>query len=151
MVSVIRVQPLARSCNAQFMRTHGAYVEASISVLSEYSQWPTPDGWVGSVANHIADMRPPHTHRTALCCLQPSMQWARKASRSTRKRMLAADGFQATQTTAIQTHTTGRGCVRGQFTISRTCYRHTRIVRLCSPECSHLFVGATKSASSTST
>ena len=84
MVSVIRVQPLARSWNAQFMRTHGAYVEASISVLSEYSQWPTPDGWVGSVANLIADMRPPHTHRTALCCLQPSMQWARKASRSTR-------------------------------------------------------------------
>ena len=28
----------------------------------EYSQTPTPDGWVGGVVNHIEVMRPPHTH-----------------------------------------------------------------------------------------
>ena len=45
------------------------------------------------------------------------------------QRMLA-HRIQATQTTAMQTHTI-EGCVRGQFAVSRTRYHHTRIVRRC--------------------
>ena len=40
-----------------YANSHVAHVEASLS----------PDGWVGCVAHHIADMTP-HMHRTALCC-----------------------------------------------------------------------------------
>ena len=63
---------------------------------------------------------------------------------------MPSHGVQATQPTtgtALQTHTM-EGCVRGQFAILRTCYHHTRIVRLYKPQTHrHSYVGETRSAS----
>ena len=128
MVSVVRIPFLSKLWNAKCMPTHDANVEAPL-YCHEYRQAPTPDGWVGGVVHHIADMRPPRTHRMALCCRQPSMRLLRKESRLTRNVCLPTVSTQHKLLLLRNKPIQQRGAfVRGKFTVSRACYHHTRIV-----------------------